>query len=175
MYKKLTPIYDNHLEVLIYISNMYICPPECLILEGEAVAGWIQNPGVVVGAFNASVKPEGFSGEFSCVQGARVRQRAVGLALNITILLPFTEISERCQVSGLLHPLNNLEHGNKVDIISVDHLRDKLDQLLLESLVGLQPGGVEVQTEGSPVGAEMSVKVVTQHSTKLISVGNVGT
>ena len=30
---------------------------------------------------NASVKPQGFSGEFSCVQGARVRQRAVGLAL----------------------------------------------------------------------------------------------
>ena len=46
----------------------------------------------------------------------------------------------------------DLEHGNKVDIISVDHLLNELDQLLLESLVGLQPGGVEVQTEGSPAG-----------------------
>ena len=67
-----------------------------------------------------------------------------------------------------------LQHCDKVDVIPVQHISDELDQLLLEALVVLQPDGVEVEAERSPVAVEMALKVVPQHPGKLVWVKDVG-
>ena len=68
----------------------------------------------------------------------------------------------------------HLQRGDKVDVVSAEHVLDKLFELLLESLVLLNPLGVKVETEGSSVCREMSVEVVLQHPGKLIRIDNVG-
>ena len=61
----------------------------------------------------------------------------------------------------------NLKHGNKVDIISVNHFIDELAQFFNKSLVLLEPRSMEMETQRSPVGFKMAVKVVAQNSSKL--------
>jgi len=97
------------------------------------------------------------------------------LSLDVTLFFPFSEVPEGSQFCGVLHPLDNLEHGNKVDIIPVNHLVNKLAELLNEALILLEPSGVEVETQGSPVGFEMAVEVVAQKSGKLLRSLNVRT
>ena len=67
-----------------------------------------------------------------------------------------------------------LQHGDKVDVISVDHLINELDQLFDESLVLFKPGSVKVETQRGPVGVEVTVKVVPQHRAKLFRSQDVG-
>jgi len=81
------------------------------------------------------VETESFSWKLSGVEWARVREGAIGLTLDVTFVLPFGEITKSCQFCWILHPLDNLEHGDKVDIVSVNHLHDKFNELILETLV----------------------------------------
>ena len=70
--------------------------------------------------------------------------------------------------------LTYLKCCDEVDIVSAEHVSDELYQLLLESLVFLDPLSVEMKTKWGSVGGEMSVKVVLQHPGKLIRIDNVG-
>ena len=133
-------------------------------LETEPVSCGVQDPWVVVGALHACVETKSFSRKLSGVEGARVGEGAIGLPLDITFVLPFREITKSSQLCGILHPLDNLkqrkgdntfafeninaylEHGDKVDIVSVNHLGDKFNELILESLVGFDPGCTEVES-----------------------------
>ena len=65
-----------------------------LLLEGEAVARGIQDPGVVVGALHAGVQPQGLPGQLPRVERAGVGQGAVRLALHVALLLPLREVSQ---------------------------------------------------------------------------------
>ena len=56
-------------------------------LEAEAVAGWVEDPGVEVGALHAGVQPQRLAGQLAGRQRARVGQRAVRLALVTKIFL----------------------------------------------------------------------------------------
>ncbi len=53
-----------------------------------------------------------------------------------------------------------LEHGNKVDIIAINHFVDELNELLHKALVLFKPGSVEVEAERGSVSLKMSVEVV---------------
>ena len=79
------------------------------LLERKSVTGGIKDPRVIIGAFHTSVQSQGFAGQFSGCPGARVRQRAVGLTLDIAFLFPFGEISQSSQFGRILHPLDDLD------------------------------------------------------------------
>ena len=81
---------------------------ERLLLEGETVTRGIQDPGVVVGALHAGVQPQGLPGQLPRVERAGVGERAVGLALHITLLLPLSEVAQGRQLGRVLHPLDDL-------------------------------------------------------------------
>ena len=121
------------------------------------------DPGVVVGALDACVQPQGLSRQLSGCQGARVGQAAEGLTLHRALALPLLEVPERHSSRGVLHPLDNLELGGEVNVIvgggNVGH---PLVEDVSEALVGDQPGWVEREGEGSSVGAIVSLKVVVQ-------------
>ncbi len=84
-----------------------------LLFEAEPVSGGIEQPGVVVGALHARVESKRLSGELPSRQRARIGQRAVGLALNVALLLPLRVVPQRVDVHGVLHPLNHLQKHMK--------------------------------------------------------------
>jgi len=90
------------------------------------------------------------------------------LTLDIAFFLPFSEVSQSGRLCWVLHPLNDLQHCDKVDIVPVNHLVDELDELLDKSLVLLEPGGVEMQAQWGSVGVEVTVEVVPQHRAELV-------
>lgn len=65
-----------------------------LLFGGEAIAGGIKNPGIVVGAFHAGEKTKGFARQLTSGQRASIGQRAVRLTLNIAFFFPFLKISK---------------------------------------------------------------------------------
>ena len=75
---------------------------------------------------------------------------------------------------GNLFRVTYLKHGNKVDIVFVDHFVHELDKLFDESLVLLQPRGVEVETKRSAVCGVVPVEVVSQHPAELFGGLDVG-
>lgn len=140
-----------------------------LFFNGESIAGWVEDPWVVIWAFHASEETYCLTWEFPGCQWAGVWQRAEGLSLNVALFFPFLEISQSGQFSWVLHPLDNLQHGYEVNVVSAQHLFDELDEFFFEFLFALQPGSVEVKTEWSTVGIEMTVEVMTQETGKLIT------
>ncbi len=61
------------------------------------------------------MKAEGLAGQFAGRQRAGVGQRAVGLALDVALLLPFGVVAEGSDVHGVLHPLDNLRKYKELD------------------------------------------------------------
>lgn len=54
------------------------------------------------------MQAEGLSRQLSGGQRAGVGQRAVGLALDVALLLPLGVVPQGRHVNGVLHPLDNL-------------------------------------------------------------------
>ena len=65
-----------------------------LFFGGETIASRVKNPGIVVGAFHAGEKTQGFARQLASGQRASVGQRAVGLTLNVAFFFPFLKISK---------------------------------------------------------------------------------
>ena len=83
--------------------------------------------------------------------------------MSIVSALPLLEVPEGHGAGWVLHPLNDLELSGEVDIVvGGGNEGHPLVEDLGESLVGDQPGGVEREGEGSPVGAVVALKVVVQ-------------
>ena len=97
------------------------------LLEAEPIAGGVEDPGVVVGALHAGVKPQCLPGQLPRGQGTGVRQRAEWLTLkskreecdclaagvtylDIAFLLPLGKVTKSIQISRLCHPLNGLKY-----------------------------------------------------------------
>lgn len=116
-----------------------------------------------------------FTGQFSCGERASVGQRAEGLTFNIAFFFPFLEVSETSQFGGVLHPLDDLEHGDEVDVIAGQHVVHELDESSFEFLLALKPRSREVKAERSAVGVEVTIEVVLQHLTELLTGSDVGT
>ena len=79
------------------------------MLERESISGGVKDPGVIVGALHARVQPEGLARKLAGVERAGVGQRAVGLALDVTLLLPLGEVTQGGELSWVLHPLDDLQ------------------------------------------------------------------
>ena len=67
-----------------------------------------------------------------------------------------------------------LEHGDKVDVVPVNHFVNELDELVDKALVLLEPRGVKVEAERGTVGGEVAVEVVPQEAAKLLRGEDVG-
>lgn len=155
-------------DLKILVALFFCC------LVGETITGRIEDPWVVVRTLHAGVKAEDLSWQFSCGQWASIGQGAERLSFNVAFLLPLLEVSQSAQFSGVLHPLDNLQHGDEVDVIASNHLIHKLDEFILELFLALEPRSSEVETQWGAVGAQMAVNVVAEHPTELFTSGDVG-
>ena len=140
----------------------------------ETVTSGIVQPGVVVGAPDASVQVQGLSGQFLGGQLAHVRSETRGFRLGVALLLPGLKVASLVDVLRVLDPLNDLRHGDEVHVVVLlDDLVDPVKEGVEELGVVLQPGGVEEQAERGAVLIVMTVEVVSEEVVELISAENV--
>jgi len=100
---------------------------------------------------------------------------AVGDSLDGTLFAPGLEVLDLGDGAGVLHPLDDLGHGDEVDVIVVgQHLVDPVEEGVEELGVVLQPGGVEEETQRSAVLLVMAIEVVVEEVVELVSGQDVG-
>lgn len=90
------------------------------LVRGETVAGWVEQPWIVVGALHAGEQTKSFAGKLSGGQRAGVREGTVGLTLLVARLFPILEVSERREFRRCLHPFDHLQ---------VERVRIRSDEL----------------------------------------------
>lgn len=140
----------------------------------EAITGGVVQPRIVVGATDAGVKMEGLSGQFLGGQLAGAGGEARRLGFDLAPLLPGFEASGLVGVLGILDPLDNLSHGDEVNVLVLSqNLVDPVEESVEELGVVLEPGGVEEETEGSAVLIVVTVEVVSEEVVELITAQDV--
>ncbi len=136
----------------------------------DSISCRVIQPGVVVGASDASVKMESLSGQFLCRALALVGGGAAGDEVNGASLLPWLKGFHLVNIAGVLNPLDDLGHGDEVNVIvGLKDLVDPVEEGVQELGVVLQPGSMEEETKGSPVLVIMAVEIVGQEVVELIS------
>merc|ERR1712027_9966 len=99
-----------------YLLLVLLCIILSIILE-ESVAGGVVDPGVLVGAAHAGVQVEGLAGQLVGGQLAAVGRQAGRLGLGLALLLPGLKVPGSVDIARVLDPLDDLRHGDKVDIV----------------------------------------------------------
>lgn len=138
-------------------------------LESESISRGVLYPGVVLWALLACVQSVGLARQFPGVERARVGQGTQGLALHSTFVFPLLEISHRLSACWVLHPLNDLELCDKIDLVIVGG-QDEVHPVckdLDETFVGDEPGGIEGEGERGPVGFIVVIEVLYQEVLEL--------
>jgi len=141
----------------------------------EAITGGVVQPGIVVGATDASVKMEGFSGQFLGRQLAGAGSEARRRRLNVALLLPGVKVFGLVRVLGILDPLDDLSHSDEVNILVLSqNLIDPVEEGIEELGVVLEPGSVEEETKRGTVLIVVTVEVVSEEIVELIAAQDVG-
>lgn len=113
---------------------------------------------------------DGLSGYFLGRQLARMRHPAGGNAFDDAFLSPGLEVLGLRDGSWVLDPLDDLGHGNKVDVVVVgEDLIDPVEEGVEELGIVLQPSSVEVQTKRSTVLFVVAVEVVVEEVVELVT------
>lgn len=95
---------------------------------------------------------EGLARELVSVQLAVVAAVAEGWAVDDALLLPGLVVVQLADGAGVLHPLDDLGHGDEVNVLLVlQGLVQPVEEGVQDVGVVLQEGRVEEQTEGSAV------------------------
>lgn len=157
-----------------------VCQGTCVgrssgLFEGEIVSSGILEPWIVLWTFGTSVQSNGLAGQLSSGQGASIGQVAQRLALDFALLLPGGKVANVVHGSWLLHPLQHLGHGDKVNVVLVQHFVDPLHEGVQQFGVRLEPAGVEEYAHGRSVRLVVAVEVVVQEVIELVARDQVGT
>lgn len=100
---------------------------------------------------------------------------AVGDSLDGTLFAPGLEVLDFGDGAGVLHPLDDLGHGDEVDVVVVgQNLIDPVEEGIEELGIVLQPRGVEEETKRSAVLLVMAIEVVVEEVVELVSGQDVG-
>lgn len=150
-----------------------MCARACFLKE--SIAGRIVEPGVVGRAAIARVQSESFTRELFGGEGAGIGDPTGRGSDRVAFLLPRLKVLDLVDALGVLDPLDDLRHGDKVDVIVLanDFVHPK-EEGVHEFGIVLEPSGVEEETERSAVLSVVPVKVVVQESVELLARQNVG-
>ena len=141
----------------------------------EAVSCRVVHPWVVVRTPDAGLEIDRLAGDLLARQLARVRYPTGRGAVDDALLPPRFEVLGFRDRPGVLDPLDNLRHGDEIDVVVLlQNLVDPVQESVQEFGIVLEPSGVEVKTDRSPVLIVMSVEIVIEEIVKLISREYVG-
>ena len=121
------------------------------------------------------MQPEGLSWKLFGGKSARVGYPASRSTNGIAFLLPWVEALDFAARFRVLDPLNDLSHGDKVDIVMLgdDFINPEKEGVHKLGIV-LEPSGMEEETEWSAVLSVVAVKVVVEEGVELFTGQNVG-
>ena len=147
---------------------------DCKYLK-ESISRGIVEPGIVGRAAVAGVQPECLSGQLLGGKSARVGHPASRSTDGVAFLLPGVEALDFAARLGVLDPLDDLSHGDKVDVVVLgdDFVNPEKEGVHKLGIV-LEPSGVEEETERSAVLGVVAVKVVVEEGVELFTGQNVG-
>lgn len=136
----------------------------------EAVTGRIVHPRIIVGAAHASLKVNGLAGHLLGSQLTGVRYPTRRRTLHHALLPPRLEILRFGDGARILNPLNHLGHRHEVDIgVTLQNLIDPVEEGVQKLRIVLQPGSVEVETEGSAILLVVTVEIVVEEVVELVT------
>lgn len=139
-----------------------------------AVARWVVQPWVVVGAPDTRLQVDGLPGNLLGSQLAGVGHPAGRDAFHGALLPPWIEALRFGYRPRVLDPLDHLGHGDEVHVIMIgEDLVDPVEESVQVFGVVLQPCGVEIQSERSSVLLVMSVEVMVEEVVELIAAEDV--
>lgn len=99
-----------------------------------------------------------------------MRHPAGGDAFHDALLPPGLEVLGLRDGSRILDPLDDLGHGNEVNVVVVrEDFVDPVQEGVQEFGIVLQPSGVEVETKGSAVFLVVAVEVVVEEVVELVT------
>jgi len=119
---------------------------------------------------------EKLAGQFLCGQFASFGCEAGLLGFGGTLLLPWLKVAGLIHILWILDPLNDLGHGNEINIVVVfNDFINPVQECIKELRVVFQPGSMEKQSKWGTILVVMSVKVVGEEVVELVSTEDVGT
>ena len=141
----------------------------------ESVAGRIVEPGIVGRATVAGLHVEDVTGQFFGAEGARVGHVAGLCGHGAAVLLPRLELIQLFDGTGILHPLDDLRHGDEVDVVVLEQgLVDPVEEGVEHFRVVLEPSGVVEESQRGAIGVVMALEVVVEEVVELLAVEDVG-
>jgi len=141
----------------------------------NALAGGVVQPGIAVRATDAGVHAQRLAGNLLGGELAAVGHQASLDRVGRAVLLPGRIVGGRLHGHGVLDPLDDLGHGDKVHLgVVVDHLVHPVEEGVEHFLVVLEPGSMVEQAQGCTVLVKVTVEVVSQEVVELVSSENVG-
>lgn len=136
----------------------------------EAVTGRVVHPWVIIRTTDAGLKVDGLPGYLLRGELASVGHPAGLSTVDHALLPPGLEVLRLCDSAGVLDPLDHLGHRDEVHVVVVgEDLVDPEEERVQELGVVLQPGGVEVETQGGAVLLVMPVEVVVEEVVELVA------
>lgn len=126
----------------------------------------------MIGTSHAGLKIDELSGNLLRCQSAGGRHPTcwLGILIDRALLPPRLEVLDLVGGLRVLHPLDDLSHGDEVNIVVIrQDFVDPVEEGIKEFGIVLQPGGVEVEAERSAIRVVVTLKVVVQKGVKLIT------
>ena len=121
------------------------------------------------------MQSQSLSGQFLGGERARVGHPASRVSSWAAFLLPWLERTRLAARLGILHPLNDLGHGDEVNVVVLAaDLIDPEEESVHKLGIVLQPSGVEEESEGGAVLSVMAIEIMIQEGIELFSRQNVG-
>lgn len=140
----------------------------------EAITGRIVHPGIIVGAAHASLEVNGLPGHLLGRQLAGMRHPTRWWTLHHALLPPGLEVLRFGDGARILDPLNHLGHRYEVDVgVALQDLVDPIKEGVQKLGIILQPGSVEVETEGRAILLVVTVEIVIEEIVELVTGQNV--
>ena len=110
----------------------------------ETISSGVIEPRVVVGASDACVKVDSFSGQLLGGQFAAAGSKTGWSRFGRALLLPGVKVLDVVVVLRILDPLDDLGHSHKVDIIvGLNDFINPVEEGIKIFRVILEPGGME--------------------------------
>lgn len=136
----------------------------------EPITRRIVEPRIVWRATVTSVQSERLSGQLLGGESARVGYPAGRSSDGAAFLLPWLEVLDFSAGLRILDPLDNLSHGDEVDVGVFGHnFVHPKEESIHEFGVVLQPSGVEEEAEWGAVLSVMAIEVVVEESVELFA------
>lgn len=161
---------NDSISIISKFTESFHLGSGCLL--EETISCWIVQPWIMIWTSYTGLHVYQLSGNLFRCQSARIWYPTswLGVEINCTLLSPWLKVLDFARSFWILHPLNDLSHRYKIDIVMISQdLVDPIEEGIEELGIVLQPGSMEIETQRGTVRVIVTFKVVIQERVELIT------